>query len=176
MTEDMWGTGDYQAVAEKVTSIADVLVQRAGIEPGMEVLDVACGTGNASIPAAKLGARVTGLDFSPGLIAIARERGAEAKVGVDWLEGDAQSLPFDDDSFDRVISAIGHVFAPDHKRTADELRRVCRRDGRIAVACWTPEGSIGDVPAPRRNITAAAGGLPFATTVGNRRTCARTAR
>lgn len=63
MTEDMWGTGDYQAVAEKVTSIADVLVQRAGIEPGMEVLDVACGTGNASIPAAKLGARVTGLDF-----------------------------------------------------------------------------------------------------------------
>lgn len=66
MTEDMWGTGDYQAVAEKVTSIADVLVQRAGIEPGMEVLDVACGTGNASIPAAKLGARVTGLDFSPG--------------------------------------------------------------------------------------------------------------
>ena len=75
MTEDMWGTGDYQAVAEKVTSIGDVLVlvQRAGIEPGMKVLDVACGTGNASIPAAKLGARVTGLDSSPGLIAIARE-------------------------------------------------------------------------------------------------------
>ena len=145
MTEDMWGTGDYQPVAEKVTSIGDVLVlvQRAGIEPGMEVLDVACGTGNASIPAAKLGARVTGLDSSPGLIAIARERGAEAKVGIDWLEGDAQSLPFDDDSFDRVISAIGHMFAPDHRQTADELRRVCRRYGRIAVACWTPEGSIG---------------------------------
>ena len=143
MTEDMWGTGDYQAVAEKVTSIGDVRVQRAGIEPGMEVLDVACGTGNASIPAAKLGARVTGLDSSPGLIAIARERGAEAKVGIDWLEGDAQSLPFDDDSFDRVISAIGHMFAPDHRQTADELRRVCRRYGRIAVACWTPEGSIG---------------------------------
>ena len=143
MTEDMWGTGDYQPVAEKVTSIGDVLVQRAGIEPGMEVLDVACGTGNASIPAAKLGAQVTGLDSSPGLIAIARERGAEAKVGIDWLEGDAQSLPFDDDSFDRVISAIGHMFAPDHRQTADELRRVCRRNGRIAVACWTPEGSIG---------------------------------
>jgi SAM-dependent methyltransferase len=126
-----------------VTSIGDVLVQRAGIEPGMEVLDVACGTGNASIPAAKLGARVNGLDSSPGLIAIARERGAEAKVGIDWLEGDAQSLPFDDDSFDRVISAIGHMFAPDHRQTADELRRVCRRNGRIAVACWTPEGSIG---------------------------------
>ena len=119
MSHDRGHVGNRRlpAVAEKVASIADVLVQRAGIEPGMEVLDVACGTGNASIPAAKLGARVTGLNFSPGLIAIARERGAEAKVGVDWLEGDAQSLPFDDDSFDRVISAIGHMFAPDHKRT-----------------------------------------------------------
>jgi SAM-dependent methyltransferase len=143
MTDDIWGTGDYEAVAEKVTSIGDVLVARAGIEPGMEVLDVACGTGNATIPAAELGARVTGVDLSPGLIAIARERGAEAKVEVDWHEGDAQSLPFGDDSFDRVISAIGHMFAPDHRRAADELRRVCRKDGRIAVACWTPEGSIG---------------------------------
>jgi SAM-dependent methyltransferase len=143
MTDDMWGAGDYEAVAEKVTSIAEVLVQRAHIESGMTVLDVACGTGNASIAAAELGARVTGLDFSPGLIAIARGRGVEANVDIEWLEGDAQSLPFDDDSFDRVISAIGHMFAPDHRRTADELRRVSREDGRIAIACWTPEGSIG---------------------------------
>jgi ubiquinone/menaquinone biosynthesis C-methylase UbiE len=98
MTDDMWGTGDYRAVAEKVTSIGDVIVARAGIEPGMKVLDVACGTGNASIPAAKLGAHVTGLDFSPGLIAIARERGADSDVEIEWLEGDAQALPFDDDS------------------------------------------------------------------------------
>jgi SAM-dependent methyltransferase len=145
MTDDMWGTGDYRAVAEKVTSIADVLVPRANIKPEMDVLDVACGTGNASIPAARLGARVSGLDFSPGLIAIARERGAEAGVEVDWLEGDAQALPFGDDSFDRVISAIGHMFAPDHKRTADELRRVCRPDGCIAIACWTPGGAIGEM-------------------------------
>jgi SAM-dependent methyltransferase len=143
MSDDMWGTGDYQAVAEKVTSIADVLVLRADIESGMTVLDVACGTGNATIAAAQLGARVTGLDFSPGLVAVARERGLEANVEVEWLDGDAQSLPFDDDSFDRVISAIGHMFAPDHRRTADELLRVCRTDGRIAIACWTPEGSIG---------------------------------
>jgi ubiquinone/menaquinone biosynthesis C-methylase UbiE len=135
MTDDMWGTGDYRAVAEKVTSIGDVVVARAGIEPGMKVLDVARGTGNATVPAAKLGARVTGLDFSPGLIAIARERGAESDVEIEWLEGDAQSLPFGAESFDRVISAIGHMFAPDHRRTADELRRVCRKDGRIAVAC-----------------------------------------
>jgi SAM-dependent methyltransferase len=145
MTDDVWGTGDYRAVAEKVASIADVLVPRAGIEAGMDVLDVACGTGNASIPAARLGARVTGLDLSPGLIAIACERGAEAKVEVEWRQGDAQALPFGDDSFDRVISAIGHMFAPDHRRTADELRRVCRPDGRIAIACWTPEGAIGEM-------------------------------
>jgi SAM-dependent methyltransferase len=145
MTDDAWGTGDYRAVAEKVASIADVLVPRAGIEAGMGVLDVACGTGNASIPAARLGARVTGLDLSPGLIAIACERGAEAKVEVEWRQGDAQALPFGDDSFDRVISAIGHMFAPDHRRTADELRRVCRPDGRIALACWTPEGAIGEM-------------------------------
>jgi ubiquinone/menaquinone biosynthesis C-methylase UbiE len=143
MTDDMWGTGDYRAVAEKVTSIGDVIVALAGIEPGMKVLDVACGTGNATIPAAKLGAQLTGLDFSPGLIAIARERGAEADVEIDWLEGDAQALPFDDDSYDRVISAIGHMFAPDHQRTAAEMRRVCGPNGRIAIACWTPEGTIG---------------------------------
>jgi SAM-dependent methyltransferase len=145
MTDDMWGTGDYRAVAEKVTSIGDVLVSRAPIEAGMEVLDVACGTGNATIPAAKLGVRATGLDFSPGLVAIARERGADAGVDVEWLEGDAQSLPFGDQRFDRVISAIGHMFAPDHKRTAQEMRRVCRPDGRIAIACWTPDGSIGSM-------------------------------
>ena len=143
MTDDMWGTGDYRAVAEKVTSIAEVLVRCAQIQSGMTVLDVACGTGNAGIAAAKLGARVTGLDLSPGLIAIARQRGAEANVDIEWREGDAQALPFDDHSFDVVISAIGHMFAPDHRRTAGELRRVSRTDGRIAIACWTPEGSIG---------------------------------
>jgi SAM-dependent methyltransferase len=145
MTDDIWGTGDYEAVAEKVASIADVLIPRAAIEPGMTVLDVACGTGNATIPAARLGARVTGLDFSAGLIEIARARGARGCVEVEWLEGDAQALPFDDDSFDRVISAIGHMFAPDHARTAAEIRRVCRPDGRIAIACWTPVGAIGEM-------------------------------
>jgi ubiquinone/menaquinone biosynthesis C-methylase UbiE len=140
---DMWGTGDYKAVADKIADAGQVVVDRAGIEPGMEVLDVACGTGNATIPAARVGARVTGLDFSPGLLAIAREVGADAMVEVDWLEGDAQELPFEDASFDRVISVFGHMFAPDHARTAAELRRVCRPAGRIAVACWTPAGKIG---------------------------------
>jgi SAM-dependent methyltransferase len=142
---EMWGTGDYKAVADRIATAGEIVVERAQIEPGMDVLDVACGTGNATVPAAKLAARVTGLDFAPELLKIAREYGADAMVEVDWIEGDAQDLPFEDDSFDRVISCFGHMFAPDHKRTADEMRRVCRPDGRIAIACWTPDGKIGEM-------------------------------
>ena len=119
------------------------MIERSGLEPGMDLLDVGCGTGNATIPAARDGARVTGLDFSPELLEIARERASDAMVEVEWIEGDAQELPFEDASFDRVISTFGHMFAPDHERTAAEMLRVCRPGGTIAVACWTPEGSIG---------------------------------
>jgi ubiquinone/menaquinone biosynthesis C-methylase UbiE len=139
----MWGSGNYAAVAEKISQAGEVVIERSGLEPGMDLLDVACGTGNATIPAARAGARATGLDFSPELLEIARERGSDAMVEVEWVEGDAQELPFDDASFDRVISTFGHMFAPDHKRTAEEMLRVCRPGGTIAVACWTPEGSIG---------------------------------
>ena len=139
----MWGAGDYGAVAEHVTDVGQTCVERAGIEAGMEVLDVACGTGNATIPAAQLGARVTGLDFQPNLLETARARAAEAGVDVEWVEGDARELPFEDASFDRVISALGHMFAPDHERTAAEMKRVVRPGGRISIACWTPDGAIG---------------------------------
>jgi ubiquinone/menaquinone biosynthesis C-methylase UbiE len=140
---EMWDSGDYGAVAEKIATAGETLVEAAGIEPGAEVLDVACGTGNATIPAARRGARVTGMDFARRLLDEARERGADAMVEVEWVEGDAQQLPFDDASFDRVISVFGHMFAPDHARTAEEMKRVCRPGGRIAIACWTPEGKIG---------------------------------
>jgi SAM-dependent methyltransferase len=140
---EMWGSGDYAAVADKLVTAGEIVVERAGIEPGMEVLDVACGTGNATIPAARRGARVTGSDFAPALLEIARELGADAMVEVEWVEADAQALPFEDASFDRVISVFGHMFAPDHRRTADEMQRVCRPGGRIGVACWTPGGNIG---------------------------------
>jgi SAM-dependent methyltransferase len=139
----MWGSGNYAAVAEKISQAGELVIERCGLEPGMDLLDVACGTGNATIPAARAGARATGLDFSPELLAIARERASDAMVEVEWVEGDAQELPFEDASFDRVISTFGHMFAPDHRRTADEMRRVCRPGGTIAVACWTPEGAIG---------------------------------
>ncbi len=139
----MWGSGNYAAVAERITKTGELVVERAAVEPGMDVLDVACGTGNATIPAAKAGARVTGIDFSPVMLEIARERSADAMVEIDFVEGDAQELPFEDASFDRVLSTFGHMFAPDHQRTAAEMRRVLRPGGVIAVACWAPEGSIG---------------------------------
>jgi ubiquinone/menaquinone biosynthesis C-methylase UbiE len=139
----MWGSGNYAAVAERITEVGELVVERAGVEAGMDVLDVACGTGNATLPAARAGARATGLDFAPALLAIARERAADAMVEIDWVEGDAQELPFEDASFDRVLSVFGHMFAPDHERTAAEMQRVLRPGGAIAIACWIPEGSIG---------------------------------
>src|SRR5215218_4865348 len=156
----MWGSGNYAAVAERISEAGESVVERGGVEPGMDVLDVACGTGNATIPAAKAGARVTGLDFSPALLAIARERSADAMVEIDWVEGDAQQLPFGDGSFDRVLSVFGHMFAPDHERTAGEMRRVCRPDGRIAVACWTPEGAIGRMFRTIAELVPPPGGAP----------------
>src|SRR5687767_8332351 len=135
------GAANYAAVAEQIAAAGERCVERAGVEPGMEVLDVACGAGNATIPAARAGARVTGVDFSPELLAIARERAADALVEVDWVEADVQEMPFADSGFDRVISTFGHMFAPDHERTASEMKRVCR--GTIAICCWSPQGAIG---------------------------------
>jgi ubiquinone/menaquinone biosynthesis C-methylase UbiE len=139
----MWGSGNYAAVADKISAVGEHIVEAVGLAPGMDVLDVACGTGNATIPAARAGARVTGVDFSPDLLAIARERAADAMVEINWVEGDAEQLPFADASFDRVISTFGHMFASDHERSAAELRRACRADGLIGICCWTPEGAIG---------------------------------
>lgn len=139
----MWGAGDYPAVADKIAAVGEHAVEAAGVEPGLDVLDVACGAGNATIPAALAGARVTGLDLSPVLLDEGRRRTQAAGAEIEWLEGDAQALPFADGSFDRVISTFGHMFAPDHERTAAELLRVVRLGGTIAICCWTPEGSIG---------------------------------
>jgi SAM-dependent methyltransferase len=141
--KEMWDAGNFAAVAEKILDAGEAVVAAAGVEPGMDVLDVACGTGNATLPAARTGARTTGLDFAPGLLEIARERAADAMLEIDFIEGDAQALPFEDGSFDRLVSTFGHMFAPDHRRTADEMKRVLKPGGVIAVACWMPEGAIG---------------------------------
>ncbi|HEX5955685.1 MAG TPA: class I SAM-dependent methyltransferase, partial [Solirubrobacterales bacterium] len=119
------------------------LVEACGIGPGMNVLDVAAGTGNASIPAAKMGANVTASDLTPELLEAGRARAEAEGLTLEWVEADAENLPFGDGSFDVVMSSIGAMFAPHHQEVADELVRVCRPGGTIGLLSWTPEGMIG---------------------------------
>ena len=142
-TKAMWALGDYGAVVHWISSAGEAAAEAAAIGPDDEVLDVACGTGNATIPAARTGATVTGLDLTPELLEGGRAAAADAGVEIDWVEGDAEALPFDDDSFDAVISVFGAMFAPDQRRAASEIARVLRPGGRMAVNSWAPEGSIG---------------------------------
>jgi SAM-dependent methyltransferase len=141
----MWAAGDFPAIAPNIQEASDVVVDRLGVEPGQTVLDVATGSGNAAIPAAQRGARVVGLDQVPELLDAARARAAEAGVEIEWVEGDAEALPFDDGAFDRVSSVFGTMFAPRHQQAADELVRVTRAGGRIAVAAWTPTSLNGEM-------------------------------
>ena len=140
----MWASGDYPSMVETfLLPLGPRLVEAAGIGSGMKVLDVAAGTGNASIPAAQAGAEVTASDLTPELFEAGRARAASEGVELEWVEADAENLPFDDESFDVVMSSIGAMFAPHHEQVADEMVRVCRPGGTIAMLCWTPEGMIG---------------------------------
>jgi SAM-dependent methyltransferase len=139
----MWSAGDYPDIARTIEEVAEVLVERVGAGPGDDLLDVGTGSGNVAIPAALTGASVTGLDLTPELLATARRRALDAGVDVDWIEGDAEELPFKDDSFDGVTSCFGVIFAPRHERAASELARVARPGGRVALTAWTPEGMNG---------------------------------
>jgi SAM-dependent methyltransferase len=139
-----WAAGDYDAVVDRIWSAGEDVVRRVAVNAGDDVLDVACGTGNAAVRAAQAGGRVTGLDLTPELFDGARRRASEAGVDLDLVEGDAEALPFGDGSFDVVVSTFGCMFAPDHRRAAAEIARVLRPGGRIGIAAWTPEGSIGD--------------------------------
>jgi SAM-dependent methyltransferase len=140
-----WSAGDFDDIAQMFPGVGEHLVARAEISPGMKVLDVACGTGAATIPAALAGGVCTGLDLIPAMLDTARVNADEAGVQIDWVEGDAEDLPFGDESFDRVLSQFGVMFAPRHEVTAAELARVCVPGGTVAVANWTPEGMIGDM-------------------------------
>jgi len=141
-----WAAGDYAAVARHIDEIPPRdLLSRMAIQPGQEVLDVATGTGNLAIRAAAVGAVVTGLDLTPELFDTARARAAAHDVVVDWVEGDAEELPYEDASFDRVLSAFGVQFAPRHEIVAKELAGVTRPGGRIGLVNWTPEGLIGEL-------------------------------
>jgi SAM-dependent methyltransferase len=141
-----WESGDYAAIAEHIDDVPPRdLLDRMDIRPGHAVLDVATGTGNVALRAAAAGADVVGLDLAPALFATARRRAAEYGVNVEWLEGDAEQLPFADASFDRVLSVFGIQFAPRHQVVADELARVCRPGGLIGLVNWAPQGLIGEL-------------------------------
>src|SRR5688572_32965191 len=140
----MWASGDYPRMVDTfLLPLGPRLVDACDIVAGARVLDVAAGTGNASLPAAARGAQVTASDLTPELLADGRRRAEAQGLDVKWVEADAEHLPFDDGSFDVVISAIGVMFAPHHQEAADELVRVCRRGGTLGLLSWTPEGMLG---------------------------------
>ena len=142
----LWASGDYSAVAaELIPELGPRLVEACGIRDGQRVLDVAAGSGNAAIPAAVAGAAVTAADLTPELFEAGRAAAAQRGVTLDWVEADAEAMPFDDDSFDVVMSCVGAMFAPHHQATADELVRVARAGGTIGMINWTPDGFIGNL-------------------------------
>jgi ubiquinone/menaquinone biosynthesis C-methylase UbiE len=140
-----WSSGDFHVVAARITLVAEHLADTADLHAGWRVLDVATGSGNAAISAARHGARAVGVDYVPSLLERGRARAAAEGLDVELLEGDAEALPFEDASFDAVTSVFGCMFAPDHAKAASELVRVVRPGGTIALASWTPEGFIGEL-------------------------------
>jgi SAM-dependent methyltransferase len=140
-----WASGDYARIAELVTDVGERVVERAGVRAGSDVLDVAAGTGNASIPAARAGAHVIATDLTPELFTAGRQRASEAGVQVEWLAADAEDLPFEDERFDYVLSSIGVQFVPRHEVVTSELVRVCRADGTIVLGNWAAESYIGRI-------------------------------
>lgn len=141
----MWALGDYHRFAkETIWQLGPLLVDACAIAAGQRVLDVAAGTGNTAIRAAEKGARVTASDLTPENFTAGRREAAACGVEIEWVEGDAEALPFPNDAFDVVTSSFGAIFAPDHQRVADELLRVCRPGGTIGMLNFTPEGLAAD--------------------------------
>ncbi len=143
--KNTWVAGDFGKIAEYLETHGEEFIARLNIQPGMRVLDVACGSGNLSIPAAKRGAVVTGVDIAPNLVEEARQRATHEKLNIQFDEGDAVELPYREAIFDLVVSMYGVMFAPAPEITAKELMRVCRPGGTIAMANWTPGGFIGQM-------------------------------
>jgi SAM-dependent methyltransferase len=141
----MWGNGPYERITNTIRDIHELVIERVDPKPGEKLLDAATGTGAVAILAARRGADVIGQDLAPVLIETARERAAEEGVDVRFEVGDAEVLTYDDASFDVVTSTCGVMFAPDHEAVARELARVTKPAGRLALACWTPEGGLGQM-------------------------------
>jgi SAM-dependent methyltransferase len=143
--QQAWASGDFAMVASRIVLVAEQLCDSADLHAGWRVLDVATGSGNAAIAAARHGCTAVGVDYVPTLLERGRVRAEAEGLDVELLEGDAEALPFPDASFDAVTSVFGSMFAPDHEQAAAELLRVCRPGGTIALANWAPQGFIGDL-------------------------------
>jgi ubiquinone/menaquinone biosynthesis C-methylase UbiE len=141
-----WSEGDFSVVAAVVMMVSEELAEALDVVPGERVLDVACGSGNAAIAAARrTWGNVVGADFVPALLERARERASAERLEVEFVEGDAAELPFGEGEFDVVASVFGAMFAPDQQRAANELLRVCKPGGRIGMANWVPDGPVSQL-------------------------------
>jgi ubiquinone/menaquinone biosynthesis C-methylase UbiE len=141
--QQMWASGDFHAIATLIQPVADQLCQTADLQAGWRVLDVATGSGNAAIAAARCGCEVVGIDYVPALLERGRRRAEAEGVEIELREGDAEAIPFAAAGFDAVLSVFGAMFAPDHSQAASELMRVTRPGGKIGLATWTQDGFIG---------------------------------
>jgi ubiquinone/menaquinone biosynthesis C-methylase UbiE len=141
--QQVWSRGDFTKIGTAAQAVAEDLCEAIDVLPGRRLLDVACGAGNGAIAAARRNAEAVGLDYVPALLDRARERAAAEGYDIEFVEGDAQALPFEDGSLDYVISTFGAMFAPDQEKTAAELLRVCRSGGKIGMANWPPRGLVG---------------------------------
>ena len=139
----MWASGDFSVIGTTLQIVGETLCEAARLDAGSRVLDVACGNGNAALAAAHRFCHVVGLDYVPALLERAKERAAAERLVIDFVEGDAEQLPFPNASFDATLSTFGVMFAPDQARAARELVRVTKPGGKIALASWTPEGFVG---------------------------------
>ena len=141
-----WASGNYAVIGSTLQLVGESLCEALDLRGGQRVLDVAAGNGNVTLAAARRWCEVTSTDYVPALLELGRERAAaDGLAGIDFLEADVEALPFDDGSFDAVVSTFGNMFAPNPARTASEMLRVCRPGGKIGMANWTPDGFIGQL-------------------------------
>jgi len=170
---DVWSGASYERIAETFAPIHDRVVAALELEPGTQLLDVACGTGGVAVRAARAGAEVTGIDISADQLEKARRAAADTGLAIRFDEGDAEELPYGHGAFDVVASAFGVVFAPDHERAGTELARVCRPGGRLVFTAWREDAwsrvhaKAGRTPVPEADATEWAREEHFGALLGN---------
>lgn len=155
-----WGTGKYEVTAEQIAPVAVIVLDAVEPVQGLKLLDLACGTGNATLLAAERGAEVTGLDAAPRLLEVGGQRATDAGLDVTWTEGNMLDLPFEDDSFDVITSVFGVIFGDPAAAVAEEVGRVLNQHGRVAITGWTGDGLLPQVAALSKRAVSDALDLP----------------